>query len=180
MRIFIILGCLLMTLSAVADEPEQTLDKYFLVLTTQNFDSIGSIMDSQDMAAMKELMVKAIGTQMRAGRYRLQERIFGKKVTLEKVKETSAEFYLNQLAGQILSAATSQNFVVDKLTTLGRVDESDSMIHYVVRASMSQGGNSSTNVRIYTVVKNGDVWKMKFPDVIKQMLVGIEASMQRR
>ncbi len=178
--IFIILSCLAMTPIAVADGAQETLDQYLLVLTSQNYNSVGSIMDSQDMAALKELMVKAISTQMRSGRYDLQRRIFGKKVTLKRVRETSAKFYLNQLASQIFSAADSQNFVVDGAVALGRVDESDAIVHYVVRINMTQAGNSASNIRVYTLLKDGDTWKMKFPDVIKQMLRVIEATVNQR
>ena len=84
--IVIILSCLLMTSNTVADGPKETLDQYFLVLTSQNYDSLGSIMESQDMIAFKELMVEAISIQMRSGRYELQRRIFGEKVSLKKVR----------------------------------------------------------------------------------------------
>lgn len=179
-RIIIIFACLSMSSGVTADGPQEILDQYFLVLTSQNYENLGSIMDAKSMAQMKELMVNAIRQQTRIGRYDLQKNVFGKKVTLKTVRDTPAEFYLHRLAEQIFYAANSQNFIVEGQKVLGRVDESPDMVHYLARVNMSQGDKSTSAVRVFTIVREGDSWKMNFPDTIRQMLQVIEANANRR
>ena len=179
MRRIIILVSLSISLGVSAAEPEEILQQYFQILTTQNFENIGSLMDAASMAGLKELMVDAIRQQTRTGRSDLQKRIFGKKVTLKKVRETSADFYLHKLAEQILYAAASQNFVVEGQDVLGRIDENADTVHYLARVRMSQGDKSASTIRVYTIIREGAGWKMNFPDTISQMLQVIEASANR-
>jgi hypothetical protein len=170
---------LTLSLGISADEPEEVLQQYFLILTSENYENIGSLMDSASMAGLKELMVDAIRQQTRRGRSDLQKRIFGKKVTLKHVRETSADFYLHKLAEQILYAATSQNFIVEGQDMLGRIDENADMVHFLARVRMSQGGKSASTIRVYTIIREAAGWKMNFPDTISQMLQVIEASANR-
>ncbi len=177
---FIILMCVLVSNGVSADGPTDTLDQYFTVLTSRNYNSLGSIMDSGDMAELQVLMVNAIRQQARKGRHDLQRRIYGKKVTMKKVRETSSDFFIGQLSREILSAADTQHLVVTGQEVLGRVDETEEMVHFLVRVFMTQGETTASNIRIYTLVKEGDTWKMKFPDVIKQMLQIIEVSVNQQ
>ncbi len=179
-RIIIILASLSISFGISADEPEEILQQYFTIVTSQNFENLGNLMDSESMAGLQELMVNAIRAQTRTGRSDLQKRIFGKKVTLNQVRKTSADFYLHKLAEQILYAATSQNFVVKGQDVLGRIDEGADTVHYLARVSMSQGDKSATAIRVYTIIREGDAWKMKFPDAISQLLQMIEANANRR
>ena len=178
-RIIIILFSLSLSHGIYANEPEEVLQQYFLILTSENYEDIGSLMDSASMAGLKELMVDAIRQQTRTGRSDLQKRIFGKKVTLKQVRETSADFYLHKLAEQILYAATSQNFIVEGQDMLGRIDENADTVHFLARVRMSQGDKSASTIRVYTLVKEEAGWKMNFPDTISQMLKVIEASANR-
>ncbi len=173
---YIILLALFLGSGALANEPEDVLNKYFAILTTQNYESMGSLMDSRSMAELKELMVNSIRQQTRTGRSDLQKRIFGKKVTLKKVRETSADFYLHRLADQILYAANSQHFVVESQDVLGRIDEGANIVHFLARVNMTQDEKHASTIRVYTIIKEGDEWKMKFPDTISQMLQVIEAT----
>ena len=178
-RIIIILCSLSLSLGIYADEPEDILQQYFQILTSENYENIGSLMDSASMAGLKELMVDAIRQQTRTGRSDLQKRIFGKKVTLKQVRETSADFYLHKLAEQILYAATSQNFIVEGQDMLGRIDENADTVHFLARVKMSQGDKSASTIRVYTIIREEAGWKMNFPDTISQMLQVIEASANR-
>jgi hypothetical protein len=179
-NLFVILICLLISTGATADRPQDALDEYFNVLTSRNYDSLGSIMDSGDMAELQVLMVNAIRQQARRGRYDLQKRIYGKKVTMKPVRETSADFFIGELSREILTAAETQHLVVTGQEILGRVDENEEMVHFLARVYMTQGETTARNIRIYTMVKEGDTWKMKFPDVIKQMLQIIEVSVNQQ
>jgi len=178
-RIIIILVSLSISHGVSADGPDELLQQYFQILTTENYATIGTLMDSASMARLKELMVNAIRQQTRRGRSDLQKQIFGKKVTLKTVRETSADFYLHKLAEQIVYAATSQNFVVEGQDVLGRIDENDDTVHYLARVRMSQGDKSASTIRVYTIIREGAGWKMNFPDTISQMLQVIEASANR-
>ena len=177
--IIIILFSLSLSPGVSADEPEEVLKQYFHILTSENYENIGSLMDSASMAGLKELMVDAIRQQTRTGRSDLQKRIFGKKVTLKQVRETSADFYLHKLAEQILYAATSQNFIVEGQDMLGRIDENADTVHFLARVKMSQGDKSASTIRVYTIIREEAGWKMNFPDTISQMLQVIEASANR-
>jgi hypothetical protein len=179
-RIIIILASLSISLGASADEPEEILQQYFQILTSQNFENIGSLMDSTSMAELKELMVNAIRQQTRTGRSDLQKSIYGKKVTLKTVRDTPADFFLHKLAEQILYAAASQHFVVEGQDVLGRIDENANTVHYLARVRMTQGDRSASTIRVYTIIREGAGWKMNFPDTISQMLQVIEASANRR
>jgi hypothetical protein len=170
---------LTLSLGISADGPEEVIQQYFLILTSENYENIGSLMDSASMAGLKELMVDAIRQQTRTGRSDLQKRIFGKKVTLKQVRETSADFYLHKLAEQILYAAHSQNFIVEGQDMLGRIDENADTAHFLARVRMSQGDKSASTIRVYTIIREEAGWKMKFPDTISQMLQVIEASAYR-
>jgi hypothetical protein len=178
-RIIIILCSLTLSLGISANEPEEVLQQYFQILTSENYENIGSLMDSASMAGLKELMVDAIRQQTRTGRSDLQKRIFGKKVTLKQVRETSADFYLHKLAEQILYAAHSQNFIVEGQDMLGRIDENADTAHFLARVRMSQGDKSASTIRVYTIIREEAGWKMNFPDTISQMLQVIEASANR-
>jgi hypothetical protein len=152
-KLFILLICIVTSTGAIADGPQDTLDQYFTVLTTRNYDSLGSIMDSEDMVELQVLMVNAIRQQARKGRYDLQVRIYGKKVTMKRVRETTADFFIGQLSREILTAAETQHLVVTGQEILGRVDESDAMAHFLVRVFITHGETTAGNIRQYTIVK---------------------------
>ena len=177
---FIILVCALVSTGVFADDPKDKLDQYFNILSSQAYDSLGSIMDSDDMDELQVLMVNAIRQQARRGRYDLQRQIYGKKVTMKRVRETTPDFYISQLSRAILSAAETQHMVVTRQEILGRIDESEEMVHFLVRVFMKQGERTASNIRVFTLVKEDDGWKMKFPDIIKQMLQVIEVSVSER
>lgn len=170
---------LVLPMGATAAEPVETLDKYFLILTERNYENIGALMDSKSMASLKLLLDRAITTQAERGSTDLMVRIFGERVSAEQVASTPPEVYLERLAREVLKAADVQRFYVDNRRLLGRVDESEVMTHYVVRLYMHQSDRSNSDVMVYTLVKEGDEWKLQFPPTIKQMLALIEAGTAR-
>ncbi len=170
------LTCAMATNTLAANTPEATLDKYFDILQGQDFTGIASLMDSTSMANLKTLMDDAMSYQANHGVYRLQRRIFGTKVSMARVKSTPAEFYLNSLASEILNAARTQRLVVDHRAVLGRVDEGENMVHIVARLTMTQDNKEGTDVLVYTLIRENDDWRLKFPITIKQMLTVIETT----
>ena len=175
LRHVILLALLATPVITWANEPEEVLDRYFKILTSENTDKIASIMDADSMASLKVMMDNAIRYQANHGNYELQRRIFGKKVSLDKVENTSADFYLNQLANSILDAANSQNFRIESRKVLGRIQEGDKIAHIVARLSMQQNSESTSDIFVYTLVKEGDSWKLTFPPTIRQVLTVIDA-----
>ena len=177
MRLLIAAAALIMSSQIHAQStPEETLEKYFSILTGRDFTGIETLMDSKSMASLKETMDSAIRYQANHGVYRLQRRIFGKKVSMAEVDAASASFYLQSLAGEILEAARAQHLVVEEREILGKVAESDTMVHIVARLNMEQDGTHGSQVLVYTAVKEGDLWKLEFPATIRQMLTVIEGS----
>lgn len=172
---------LLLTLESgiASDTPEATLDKYFEVLTGQDFSGISQLMDTASMTNLKTTMDDAIGYQANHGVYRLQRRIFGRKVSMADVSAATADFYLESLAGEILEAARAQHLVVDDRVILGRIDETEDLVHIVARLNMHQDETTGTDVLVYTLIREEDGWKLKFPATIKQMLTVIESSARR-
>ena len=158
---------------------EATLNKYFDILTGQDFAGIAALMDTESMMQLKATMDDAIGYQANHGVYRLQRRIFGRKVFMSDVDAATADFYLESLAGEILEAARAQHLIVDDRTILGQIQETENMVHIVARLSMHQDDNKATDVLVYTLVREADGWKLKFPATIKQMLTVIESSARR-
>ena len=80
-----------------------------------------------------------------------------------------------ELATSILDAANSQNFRIDSRKVLGRIQEGQKIAHIVARLSMQQNSESTSDVFVYTLVKEGDNWKLTFPPTIRQVLTVIEA-----
>ena len=54
----------------------------------------------------------------------------------------------------------------------------DNILHYVARLQMSQDGKTTQEIYVYTLVKDGEDWKLRFPPTIKQLLSVIEAGAQ--
>ncbi|MFP6806403.1 MAG: hypothetical protein VB957_04355 [Pseudomonadales bacterium] len=179
-RFLIALICVVLSTGVTADGPQDAMGQYFQILNNRNYETIGSLMAAEDMNQLQELMVNAIRKQVRVGRYDIQKRVFGKKVSMKVIKETTADFYIGQLAKEILTAADTQHLVVDGQEVLGRFNETAEMVHFLVRVHMTQGETSASNIRVYTLVKEGEIWKMKFPDIIKQLLQVIEVSATQR
>ena len=182
MRYLIALVCtaLLNSTAFANSTPEATLDKYLSVLTGQDLKGIATLMDSTSMKSLKKSMDESIQYQANFGEYGLQRRVFGKKVPMSQVAKTSAEFYLNALAGEILKAARSQHLTVTDREIVGKIQENDDMVHIVARLKMSQGDHQGAEILVYTLVKENDDWKLKFPATIKQMLTVIESSARQR
>jgi|GEM_PF-728565 len=178
MRYLIALVCtaLLNSTSFANSTPEATLDKYLSVLTGQNLSGVATLMDSSSMKSLKKSMDESIQYQANFGEYGLQRRVFGEKVSMSKVAETTAEFYLNALASEILKAARSQHLKVTDREIIGKIQETDDMVHIVVRLKMSQDDHQGTDILVYTLVRETDEWKLKFPATIKQMLTVIEST----
>lgn len=97
---------------------EATLNKYFDILTGQDFAGIAALMDTESMMQLKATMDDAIGYQANHGVYRLQRRIFGRKVSMSDVDAATADFYLESLAGEILEARASLTGFVHFLALL--------------------------------------------------------------
>jgi hypothetical protein len=182
MRYVIALVCTaLLNSAAFADStPEATLDKYLSVLTGQNLAGVATLMDSSSMKSLKKSMDESIQYQANFGEYGLQRRVFGEKVSMSRVADTPAEFYLNALASEILKAARSQHLKVTDREVIGKIQENDDMVHIVVRLKMSQDDHQGTDILVYTLVRENDEWKLKFPATIKQMLTVIESTARQR
>lgn len=161
---------------ACANQPDETLERYFHILTERNYANIGALMDKESMAHLKSVMDDAISKQAAHGNYEIEKRIFGRRVTPEELAGASPEFYIDRLANQVLEAADLSRFFVDNRVVLGHVDEGDSTVHYVVRLYLHQGDRHSSEIYVYTLVKEGDDWKLNFPPTIRQMLTLIESS----
>ena len=175
----LVIVLLVLPMGATAAEPVETLEKYFLILTERNYENIGALMATESMASLKLLLDGAISTQAERGSTDLMVRIFGERVSLQEVARTPPDVYLERLAREVLKAADMQRFYVDNRKLLGRVDESDAMAHYVVRLYMHQDDRTNSDVMVYTLVKEGDGWKLQFPPTIRQMLALIEAGTAR-
>ena len=165
--------------AAASSTPEGTLDKYLAVLTNQELVGIDSLMDTESMQNLKKSIDESIQYQANFGEYALQRRVFGRKVSMSEVANTPAEFYLNALASEILKAARSQHLKFTDKEIIGKIQENEDMVHIVVRLKMSQGGHVGSDIVLYTLVKEGQAWRLKFPGTIKQMLMVIESTARK-
>lgn len=179
MRLVTTLLTLLLVCPAVhAAGPEDTLDQYFKVLTSRNIEPLPALMSSSSMQRLKTLMDKALLQEGNTSR-QLQMRMFGGPVHAERIHETPPDYYLLRLAGEVLQAAETQHFFVDKRSVIGRIDEADNMVHFVVRLFMHQGSLQNSDLLVYTLVQEDGVWKMNFPPILAQTLGLIEATARR-
>ena len=176
MRIFLTAFLLSFALTSAASEPVDTLDAYFRILTTRNYDGLENLMAASSMNDLKVMMDEAITYQTGNGVYRLQERIFGRRVSQSEVAGASARFYLRRLAKEILEAAQAQHLIVQKRDIIGAVNEGENTVHIVARLTMEQDGRTGTDVLLYTLIREQEGWKLTFPATIRQMLTVIEAS----
>lgn len=167
----------LVSLPVLADNhPEATLQKYLDVLTGDAISGTGSLMDSTSMSQLKATMDEAITRQAEQGNYRLQHRIFGKRVDMQHIADTTADFYLNALGTEIRRAAESQGLTVTGHEIIGKVQETESRVHIIVRLFMLQGEREGKDILVYSLVREDSGWKMNFPATFKQMLAVIESS----
>lgn len=176
MRIVLLTLVLLLPGQVLAVNPDTMLDEYFEILLTRNFDNIGTLMDPGQMQELKALLDGVMKTELKGGNFGMQVRIFGKKVTLSEIEKTQPDFYLRKLAGSIRDAANVSHFYVTDRTILGRIDETPELVHYVVRLHLQQDEKTASDIYVYTLVKYGDDWKLKFPPTIRQMVGMIEAA----
>lgn len=179
MRLLVLMVLLTMSGLIQANEPEDVLNQYFEVLTERDFSNLSGLMSEKNMADLKELADRAILSQASRGRFGLQERFFGQKVTAEAIEKTQAKHYLDVMAGEVLNAANATHFMVDSESILGRVDEGDDMVHFVARLELHQEEKSSSDVMLYTLVRENGLWKLTFPPTFKQILSLLEASYKR-
>lgn len=182
MHYLIALVCtVLLNSTAIASStPEETLEKYLSILTGQEPEGITTLMDSESMDSLKKTIDESIQYQANFGEYGLQRRVFGQKVSMSRVSKAPAEFYLNALANEILKAARSQHLKVTDREIIGKIQENEDMVHIVARLKMSQGDNLGSDILVYTLVKEKDEWKLKFPATIKQMVMVIESTARQR
>lgn len=162
-----------------SEPPQNTLDAYFQVLTSRDISNLAGLMDSANMAKLKRMMDAALQEEIQAGGNRLQRRLFSKSMTSAQVEQVSAAYYLEQIAGDIQKAANMQRFFVARRDILGRIDENVNLIHYVVRLYLEQGGKTTSELYVYTLVRENDQWKLEFPPIIKQSLTMFEATIAR-
>ncbi len=162
--------------------PQAVLDAYFEVLTQRNVEGISDLMASGSMDRLKGLMTEALQREKSRGSARLQNRFFGKSVTIAEIRDTPSSFYLDRIAGEILNAAEMQHFFVDNRRILGSVNESDDMVHIVVRLFLHQDTDDDTtynsDIYVYTLIREDGIWKLEFPPTIRQALSMIEAGIR--
>lgn len=179
MRLATTLLTLLLVCPAIhAASPEDTLDQYFKVLTSRNIEPLPPLMSSSGMQRLKTLMDGALLQGGNASQA-LQIRMFGGPVDADRIHETPPDYYLLRLAGEVLQAAETQRFFVDKRSVIGRIDEADNMVHIVVRLFMHQGSLQNSDLLVYTLVQEDGVWKMNLPPILTQTLGLIEATTRR-
>ncbi len=177
--IAVVCTVLMNSVAVAASTPEGTLDKYLAVLTNQDLIGIDSLMDSESMHNLKKSIDESIQYQANFGEYGLQRRVFGRKVSTSEVANTPAKFYLNALASEILKAARSQHLKFTAREIIGKIQENEDMVHIVIRLKMSQGDHVGSDIVVYTLVKEQEAWKLKFPGTIKQMLMVIESTARK-
>jgi hypothetical protein len=176
MRSLALIILLIMSGLIQANEPEEVLEQYFLVLTKRDFSNLSELMAEKSMVDLKALADKAISSQASQGRFGLQKRFFGQRLAPEAIEKTPAKHYLDVLAGEILHAADATHFSVDGESILGRVEEGDDTVHLIARLQMHQDENSNSDVMLYTLVLEHGQWKLTFPPTFKQILGVLEAS----
>lgn len=174
MRIILLTILVVLALPVSANEPEETLDAYFDILTTRTYNDIGNLMATDSMENLKSLMDKALIAERQRKGTMLQARIYGEGVTEERISKTTANEYLALLAGEILLAADNSRFFIDNRKVLGKIEEGDDLVHFVSRLYMHQMDEDASDIYVYTLVREGEDWKLTFPPTIRQMLTLIE------
>lgn len=161
-----------------AAEPEEILEAYFDVLEQRDFSKLHLIIEQKSLRDLKMLMDRLLAREIDRGGMSLQRRVFGKQVSKADLEQTTARFYLEVFSGEILNAANKTHFIIEEQAILGRVDENDKLAHFVARLGIHQDQNKSSEVFLYTVVKENGEWKLTFPPTFKQILTLLEASVR--
>ncbi len=184
-RLILTVLLMVLTVPALAEAkpgktPQTTLDAYFSVLTTRDIDGISNLMTSGSMSRLRALMIEALQFEKARGGSALQQRFFGRPVSMEEIRGTPTALYLEQFAREVLGAANMQHFFVDNRRILGQVKESDDMVHVVVRLFMHQEARRNSDILVYTLINEDGQWKLEFPPTIRQALAVFEATLRQQ
>jgi hypothetical protein len=175
----ILIFYLLATFSVNAESPDALVEIYFHAISGGDFSKVGKNMNPHKMKDLKSLMDRVIQGELQQGRSQMQRRLFGKEISMATARATTADEYLDRLGSDILNAASGQNFSVDGHTVLGQVAEGNDKVHMVARVEMSQNGQSTMDIVVYSFTRIDGTWYMEFPQTIRQMLAVIEAGARR-
>jgi len=181
MRKFILLILLFMgtTQLVLAQSPEALFDEYANHVMKGDFNQIARYLTAESRTNIKKVIDKALKAELKRKKGRLQQSLLGRKIKASEIASISAETYTTGLLNFIASSSQSQGFSFEKYEILGKVDETESLAHILVRVFIKGADSGFDNVQIFSFDKSNDGWGMQIPQTVKQMLLIIESGSQR-
>ena len=145
-------------------------------IQNDEWGQISTLMESRTVADLKALLVEIIRLENERGANRVMNMIFGKRVTNREAKAAPESIYVAGVMREMAVSVRQQGFRLDDYEILGAVPEGKRLQHVVVKITMSQDGESFSNLQIYSFRKERGKWKMLVQPNIQQVLQMIEFS----
>jgi hypothetical protein len=173
-----LLALILVTISwpLLAGDPEDPVEMYLEALEERDLSVLQEVIADRELRKMKAMVDNVILKQAQSGKYNLQQRFFGQRVTADQVRQASPGFYLEVVSDEVLKAANQLNAAIVNRTIVGQIREDTDTVHVVARLEMALEGETVSQVQLYTVEREGDEWKLTFPATFRQILTLLEAS----
>jgi hypothetical protein len=174
-------GIVLVTLCAVAEanSPEELLTDYATAVQAGNYDNLASLFSTDARGKVKAVFKDVLLHELDSGGYKLQQRIFNRKVTRQEVEATSEALYLSLLMTKLVDSTQQQGVKMDRVEIIGRIDETTDMAHLLVRVFMSQRDTPFNNLQVFSFSRVDGNWGMEIPTLMKQVLEMLHYSTQR-
>jgi hypothetical protein len=107
--------------------------------------------------------------------------LFGVPYSANELRTLPADSFMAVIMNTVFQVTPQlgQTFATLETSPVGQVAEGDSLIHVLMRTSMSLGGGAVSEMDVLTVGKSGDAWKLLFPTRLKGMTQLIQQSIMR-
>ena len=176
----LLVGLLLFTSFAFANDPEELSQAYFKMLSQQQWDEIAKLYDPASLKEFREMMSFLVEVPDEAAP-RVLGGFFGQGATKESVKALSDQaFFSFFLRGVMAQASQLGELDFKQVEVLGAIPESDSLKHVVVRTHIGVGEMDMEAMEVISFRKKGDQWGLLMQGKLKGLAQRIKKALKAR
>ncbi len=169
-----------MNLHAKSDSPENLLGRYLDHIDNSRWDQIHSLTYPPDIENLKQLILRIIRFENQFEESRVQQIIFGEKVSNEVAAQRDSFFYLARSLEQLALALRQEGFELKGHEIIGDVKEGRDRIHLLTRITLEQGGRTIDSMQIYSFQRRDRQWYMELQPSITLLLELVEHRYEMR
>ena len=169
-----------MNLHAESDSPETLLKSYLGHIENSRWDQIHSLMYPPDIENLKQLILRIIRFENQYAESRVQQIIFGERVSDEVAAQRDSLFYLARIQEQLALALRLEGFALEGYEVLGDVKEGRDRIHLLARITLEKQSRTIDNMQIYSFQRKDQRWYMKLQANIIVLLELVEHGYEMR